>query len=119
MVDTPIKNAAAQALGRLGGAAKTRAQNLARKRNAQRAGRPGRVCVHCGEPVLGGHVNRALDDTCGQHGWRWQQGRDAAPVPATGASATLEAIARILRQRGDASDRLRSIGELLRGAREC
>jgi len=40
--------------------------------NAQRAGRPRRVCVHCGERVYGGHVDRALDTTCGAHAWRWQ-----------------------------------------------
>ena len=67
------KNTAAVALGRLGGQAGTTAQNVARKRNAQLGGRPRRVCTHCGEPVVGGHVNRALDLTCGPHGWKWQK----------------------------------------------
>ena len=70
---TPKKNAAAQALGRLGGQAGTKAQNRARKQNAKLAGRPRRVCNHCGEPVIGGHVDRALDVKCGAHGWRWQK----------------------------------------------
>lgn len=67
------KNPAAQALGRLGGQAGTTAQNRARKKNAQLAGRPRRVCTHCGEPVVGGHVDRALDEKCGAHGWKWQK----------------------------------------------
>ena len=67
------KNPAAIALGRLGGSANTKAQNRARKANAQFAGRPRRICVHCGEPVLGGHVDRTRDATCGAHGWRWQK----------------------------------------------
>ena len=69
----PPKNPAAQALGRLGGAANTPAQNLARKRNAQLAGRPRRVCNACGHSVVGGHADRALDDTCGRHGWHWEK----------------------------------------------
>jgi len=79
MPDT--KNKAAQALGRLGGAANTPAQQRARRRNAQFAGRPRRVCTSCGEPVAGGHVDRRLDDVCGQHGWRWQQGAQAPESP--------------------------------------
>jgi hypothetical protein len=67
------KNAAAQALGRLGGSAGSVAQNRARKANAQFAGRPRRVCNHCGEPIVGGHANKALDLTCGAHGWHWQK----------------------------------------------
>lgn len=74
------KNKAAQALGRLGGGANTAAQQRARKRNAQLAGRPRRVCVRCGEPVVGGHADRSLDDECGQHGWRWQQGANPPPL---------------------------------------
>jgi len=70
----PTKNRAAQQLGRLGGTANTEAQNAARAKNAQRAGRPRRVCIYCREPVIGGHVDRRLDspDHCGAHGWRWQ-----------------------------------------------
>src|SRR5262245_36654798 len=72
--------AAAQALGRLGGSANTEAQNAARAKNAQSAGRPKRVCRFCGEPVLGGHRDRRLDETCGAHGWRWlQQSNDPHP----------------------------------------
>ena len=67
------KNKAAQALGRLGGSANTRAQQRARKRNAQLAGRPRRICTHCGEPVIGGHADRLLDVSCGAHGWTWQK----------------------------------------------
>lgn len=66
------KNPAAVALGRIGGARNTVAQNEARLANAQFGGRPRRVCNVCGEPVLGGHATRALDDTCGPHGWHWQ-----------------------------------------------
>jgi len=68
---TTPKNRHAQALGRLGGAAGTKAQDRARKQNAQRAGRPKRVCIHCGKPVVAGHADRTLDETCGAHGWRW------------------------------------------------
>ena len=75
------KVAAARLLGRLGGTANTSKQNAARKRNAQRAGRPRRVCIHCDEPVVGGHVDRRLDTSCGAHGWRWQRRDDPAPDP--------------------------------------
>ena len=74
------RSEAAALMGRKGGAANTEAQQRAREQNAKRAGRPRRVCLHCGEPVVGGHVDRGLDDTCGQHGWRWQQ-RSADPPP--------------------------------------
>lgn len=66
----------AVALGRLGGLANTEKQQKARALNAQKAGRPRRVCKHCGEPVVGGHVDRALDQKCGEHGWRWQSRRE-------------------------------------------
>jgi hypothetical protein len=66
----------AAALGRLGGLANTPKQRRARKQNAQKAGRPRRVCTHCGEPVIGGHQDRALDESCGAHGWRWQTRRE-------------------------------------------
>jgi hypothetical protein len=78
--DMPIiqkKNPAAQALGRLGGQAGTKAQNRARAQNAQLAGRPGRVCVDCGEPVHGGHKDRRLDKTCKGHRWRWRKPGEA------------------------------------------
>ncbi len=66
---------AATALGRLGGSANTDAQNAARKQNAQRAGRPRRICTTCGEPVAGGgvHKNRALDTRCNGRDWTWQK----------------------------------------------
>lgn len=67
---------AARMLGSLGGRAGTTKQNEARKRNAQRAGRPRRVCIACNEPVVGGHVDRRLDTSCGAHGWRWQRRDD-------------------------------------------
>ena len=67
------KNKAAQALGRLGGTANTAAQLKARRKNARKAGRPRRVCSHCGEPARGGHIDRRLDDSCGRHGWKWQR----------------------------------------------
>lgn len=81
---TRKKNPAAVALGKRGGAAKTPKQNAARKQNAQLAGRPRRVCLHCGAPVVGGHVNRLLDQpsVCGPHGWRWQQRDGGATVEA-------------------------------------
>lgn len=115
--DPTEKNAAAQALGRLGGAANTPAQQRARKRNAKLAGRPGRVCLHCGEPVAGGHVERALDESCGQHGWRWQQGANGKPT-ATGATATLDAIATELRRgrNRDDQDTIRAIADLVRAS---
>lgn len=67
------KNKAAQALGRLGGSANTEAQLAARQANALKAGRPRRVCSHCGEPARGGHLDKRLDSTCGTHGWKWQK----------------------------------------------
>lgn len=113
---TPTKNPAAQALGRLGGAANTPAQNKARRKNAQHAGRPGRVCNHCGDAVVGGHVDRARDATCGQHGWHWRQsGTDTGR--ATGATATLAEIAVVARRRSlDVTERLQQIHDLLRAA---
>jgi len=72
--------AAARTLGSLGGRAGTTKQNEARKINAQRAGRPRRVCAVCNEPVVGGHVDRRLDASCGAHGWRWQRRDDPVDV---------------------------------------
>lgn len=83
MPTKPTTQSAAQTLGRLGGKANTKAQNRARKQNAQLAGRPRRVCTHCSEPVVGGHADRALDDTCGRHGWRWERaGTAVEPKPS-------------------------------------
>jgi hypothetical protein len=76
----PTKNAAAQALGRLGGRAGTKAQNAARAQNAQRAGAPRRVCTVCLEPVKGGgvHKDKALDATCAGRDWVWQKPSERA-----------------------------------------
>jgi hypothetical protein len=90
------KNRTAQRLGRLGGQANTPAQQAARRRNAQRAGRPRRVCETCGEPVVGGHADRRLDRQCGQHGWRWERGGTRLPTPANPDRTALDAIARHL-----------------------
>lgn len=73
---TTTKMRAAQQLGRLGGSANTSKQNAARKKNAQMAGRPRRVCNHCGERVTGGHANKSLDVLCGAHGWHWQKAHE-------------------------------------------
>jgi hypothetical protein len=110
MTETPMTVADA---GRLGGARNTPAQRRAARQNAQLGGRPKRVCTHCGEAVRGGHVDRALDVTCGQHGWRWQQGDDGAPT-ALGATAMLDAIAAIVRSRDFPRTRLRAISALLK-----
>jgi len=99
-------NATAQAIGRLGGQAGTKAQNRARKVNAQLGGRPRRVCTTCGEPVIGGHFDRELDETCGAHGWRWQRAGDDSPVtPPTIASLKRE-LARHLRLAADLERRI-------------
>lgn len=92
----PTKNPAAQALGRLGGAKNTPAQQRARKRNAQKAGRPRRVCTKCAQPVIGGHADRALDATCGAHGWRWERAGVDHPAPVNRERAALDAIADVL-----------------------
>lgn len=86
-------NAAASALGRRGGKANTKAQNAARKANAQKAGRPKRVCKHCGQPVLGGHVDRSLDTSCGAHGWRWERAGQHHPMPENKDAVALDVIA--------------------------
>jgi len=81
----PKKNKAAQALGRLGGSRNTPAQVKARADNAKLAGRPGRVCAHCGEPVYGGHKNSKQNKRCDSHTWEWQKPRDvivAAQTPS-------------------------------------
>src|SRR5262249_30194749 len=110
------KNPAAVALGRLGGGANTTAQHRARQQNARRGGRPGRICVYCGEPVRGGHVDVKLDDRCGQHGWRWQQGHTDTIRPS-GATALLEQVAVLARKRSvDPTERLLAINDLLKTA---
>ena len=89
-------------VSRRGGAANTPAQNAARKRNAQLAGRPRRVCTACGERVRGGHVDRRVDAKCGGRSWRWQRKNDP---PAGGpteqmASDALDAVAAALHHVG-------------------
>lgn len=114
----PPKNAAAQALGRLGGQANTRAQQLARKRNAQKAGRPRRVCNHCSMPVAGGHVDRKLDKTCGQHGWSWERAGQPHTAPKDPEAIALDDIANVLRDSPpgrDAPDVVQHIARVLRG----
>jgi len=66
----------------LGGSAGTRAQNKARKANAQHAGRPGRVCTLCGEAVHGGHKDKRDDVRCSGRSWRWSQRSASVNVPA-------------------------------------
>jgi hypothetical protein len=68
--------------------------------NAQLAGRPRRICTTCGEPVVGGHVDRRLDLTCGAHGWRWQQKHHPPTVEALHAQieAHQRAIASLQQQ---------------------
>lgn len=107
--------AAARRIGRLGGRARTPAQNAARAVNAQKAGRPRRVCKRCAQPVVGGHVDRELDDTCGEHGWRWEQAGKRHEGPLN----PLDAIAAAIRTSTAAtpeedSDTMRQIIEILR-----
>jgi hypothetical protein len=91
------KNKAAQALGRLGGSKNSLAQHAARQRNARLAGRPRRICVHCRQPVKGGHVDRTLDETCGRHGWRWDRAGREWPAPANRDRDALDLIAALVR----------------------
>jgi hypothetical protein len=81
MTTTPKKNAAAQALGALGGRANTEAQNAARAQNAKLAGRPRRICIYCRQSVKAGHRDPRQDVTCGAHGWRWLGPRQDAGRP--------------------------------------
>ena len=114
-------NPAAQALGRLGGSANTKAQRRQRQAAAKNAGRPGRVCVKCAQPVVGGHVDRALDESCGAHGWRWERAGVRHPAPVSVDRAALDeiaamldgtvdsAIARIVRRTGRTVRRVRPV----------
>lgn len=82
MAKSPKKNPAAVQLGRLGGIAGTAAQNAARAANAKLAGRPRRICDHCGEPVRAGHVDRDQDTVCTNPGWHWERPSDRRqPAP--------------------------------------
>jgi hypothetical protein len=96
ITDTTTKNPAAQALGRLGGSANTPAQQAQRRAAAKLAGRPRRVCVKCAQPVVGGHADRALDETCGAHGWRWERAGTRHPAPVSKDRKALDAIAALL-----------------------
>jgi len=119
------KNPAAQALGRLGGSANTAAQRRQRREAAKNAGRPRRVCVHCAQPVVGGHVDRDLDATCGAHGWRWDRAGVRHPAPVSRERAALDAIAEFFERpaaergnvRGSIAAILRRTGRRLRPAR--
>jgi len=119
------KNPAAQALGRLGGSANTAAQRRQRREAAKNAGRPRRVCVHCAQPVVGGHVDRDLDATCGAHGWRWDRAGAHHPAPVSRERAALDAIAEFFERpaaergnvRGSIAAILRRTGRRLRPAR--
>jgi len=71
--DTHVKNPAAQALGRLGGAKNSPKQVKARLKNAKLAGRPGRVCADCGLPVYGGHKDAKQNARCTSQRWEWRQ----------------------------------------------
>lgn len=103
MVKTKTKNAKKRQapshaeISRRGGAARTTAQNDARRRNAQLAGRPKRVCIHCGEGVRGGHVDQSLDTTCGAHGWRWRKPHELASPSSPSADQVLDALAFTIR----------------------
>ena len=90
-------NPAAQALGRLGGRANTVAQRRQRQAAAKLAGRPRRVCKRCRQPVVGGHVDRALDEACGAHGWRWERAGLRHAAPKGRDAAALDRIAAWLR----------------------
>jgi hypothetical protein len=45
--------------------------------------------------VVGGHVDRALDESCGAHGWQWQQ-QSATPKRHRHATLTCTQAAAIL-----------------------
>jgi len=109
------KNPAARALGRLGGLANTPKQNKARALNAQKAGRPGRVCKKCAQPVLGGHVDRTLDDSCGQHGWRWERAGVSVAAPVGPERKALDAIAAAMTGVEWNADTCAAVAAILRG----
>lgn len=108
----PTKNPAAQALGRLGGRANTAAQRQQRQAAAQNAGRPRRVCVHCAQPVVGGHADRSLDESCGAHGWRWERAGVDHPAPVSVERRALDKIAATLRTWRETGDERRAFAAL-------
>ncbi len=94
----------ASAFGRRGGLTNSPKQRQARAANARKGGRPPRVCVFCGEPVVGGHADRDLDDSCGAHGWRWKHksdppeaSREALEAELAAHEAAVKEIAAMLR----------------------
>jgi hypothetical protein len=116
LADMP-PNPAAQALGRLGGRANTPAQKAQRRAAAKRAGRPRRVCTRCLQPVVGGHSDRALDASCGAHGWRWERAGVRHEAPKSRDAAALDRIAEWLRapEPPPGTTRLALIAGLVRG----
>jgi hypothetical protein len=113
---TAPKNPAAQALGRLGGSANTAAQRRQRRAAAKNAGRPRRVCIRCAQPVVGGHADRALDLTCGAHGWRWEQAGRAFPAPPS-ERQSLDRVAAVLaewRTSGDERKAFNALRKIIR-----
>lgn len=68
----PKKNPAAQALGRLGGAATSPKKTKAARANAKLGGRPRRVCTECNRPVHGGHKDAKDNARCSGRTWTWQ-----------------------------------------------
>jgi hypothetical protein len=118
MAKKTIDESPAAILGRLGGQANTAKQNAARRKNAKLAGRPRRVCKLCHQPVLGGHVDRALDATCGAHGWVWQQGAPGKsnPVVATSDRKALITVRDTLDQVADAGEAIKAIRTAMRRA---
>ncbi len=79
-----VLSKAAQQLGRAGGSANTPKQNRARAENSLLAGRPGRICVKCGDLVQ--RTDLARHDKCGL--WTWvkpvERLREAEQQPAAG-----------------------------------
>jgi len=106
-----LTSEAGRALGKIGGARNTPAQQAARVRNAQFAGRPGRVCTRCHKPVRGGHVDAGLDETCGGHTWQWSRGK---AVPDARVVVTLRKIEHALATGDSPASLLRETRALLK-----
>ena len=95
-VGRPRKNAAAQSLGRRGGAARSAKQNAARRRNARTAGRPAKVCIFCGKPAKGGHKEKRRDASCGMHGWTYRQRSKDSSVTRLAILEEIAALQRLM-----------------------